>query len=41
MAKPSATIVIPTKNRKDDLRRAILSCLNQTEIGRASCRERV
>lgn len=30
MAKPSATIVIPTKNRKDDLRRAILSCLNQT-----------
>ena len=30
MAELSATIVIPTKNRKDDLRRAIVSCLNQT-----------
>ncbi|HUN47323.1 MAG TPA: glycosyltransferase family A protein [Stellaceae bacterium] len=30
MADLSATIVIPTKNRKDDLRRAIVSCLNQT-----------
>jgi len=32
MAQLSATIVIPTKNRKDDLRRAIVSCLNQTVL---------
>ena len=30
MPELSATIVIPTKNRQDDLRRAIVSCLNQT-----------
>lgn len=32
MTKTRATIIIPTKNRKDDLRRAIISCLNQTVL---------
>src|SRR5438874_303163 len=27
---PTATIIIPTKNRKDDLKRALASCMAQT-----------
>jgi len=30
MAELTATVIIATKNRRNDLRRAILSCLNQT-----------
>jgi len=32
MAEPTATVMIATKNRRDDLRRAVLSCLAQTIV---------